>query len=334
MKRRLILIAAILLIVLAACQSQTEPGLVLPTPITAATETTAKNTPESTLDDLPAPPTIPAPTVIVTVAPTTQASPVPTIQPTSLPVEAMPVDSGYQVAFVELGDTLNVRSGPGVDYPVVAELQPDATDLAVDDSGQSLVAGSLWVWVEGDDAAGYVNSRFLTESVSGAEFCPDPTVAAILRDLQTAVENRDGRLLAGLVHPDRGLRLRHSWWNNEVLVQGNEVAGLFTDDTVYDWGTADGSGLPITGTVADTLLPLLERDLLDATESACNEVRHGPTAGMTIVPEAYEAVPFVSLYRAPGPQDLEFDWGSWAVGIERWEGQYYLSYLVHYAYEI
>ncbi len=327
MRRLLTLTAILLLLVLAACQNQSEPGLTLPTPLPPAPETAAATVSTTMPAATTVPPTAKAePTALATVPPS------PTTQPPTATTNE--VATGFEVAFVELGDTLNLRSGPGADYPVVAELPRDATGLTVDDAGQALVAGSTWVWVESEDAAGYANSRYLTESVTAADFCNDPHVDAILEDLRTAVANRDGDLLASLVEPERGLRLRHSWWNNEILLRGDEVAGLFTDDTVYDWGTADGSGLPITGTFSETLLPLLDRDLLPATERACNEVIHGPTAGMTIVPESYEAVPFISFYRSPGPDQLEFDWGTWVVGIEQWNGQFYLSTLVHYAYEI
>lgn len=318
-----------LVLLLAACQTQPDESLVLPTPIQVTAEGTATTDPT---------PTIPA--ITVTIALTTIPS-IATSAPAD-PTAVLPSPSpnanesaaGYAVAYVDLGDTLNVRSGPGADYPIVAELPPNAAGLRVDDTGQSLVAGSTWVWVEGASTSGYVNSRYLTESVSSTEFCGDPAVETILDDLQTAVANRDGVLLAQLVHPERGLRLRHNWWNDEILISGEDVAGLFSNPINYEWGTADGSGQPIGGTFSETILPLLDRDLLPAGERACDEIIHGPTAGMTILPEAYEAVPVISLYRAAGPSELEFDWGTWAVGIERWDGAYYLSFLVHYAYEI
>jgi hypothetical protein len=323
MRRRLSILALLALSLLAGCQPAADQGLTLPTPITAGqTVETAEPAPTA------------APTALPSPQPPTATAPAPTASPQPpTPQPPTPDPQSLSVAYVELGDTLNVRSGPGADYDVVAELPPDATGLALDESLESLVTGSAWVWVEGDGVAGWVNSRYLTAAADEAAFCGDPAVAAIVADLETAIANRDGALLAGLVHPQRGLRLRHAWWNNEVFVPGDEVAGLFDSDTVYDWGEAGGSGLPLTGSFSEMLLPLLDQDLLSGTERACNEILHGPTAGMVILPEAYQPVPFVSLLR-PAPGDVAFDWGSWAVGIERWDGAYYLSYLVHYAYEI
>jgi hypothetical protein len=151
--------------------------------------------------------------------------------------------------------------------------------------------------------------------------------------LRAAIAAQDGRALAALVHPERGLRLRLNWWNNEVRVSGPGVQALFSGTTEYDWGTNQGSGEPITGTFAEVVLPPLQRDLLPATERACDEILFGPTAGMAILPDGYQQVHFFSLHR-PAPADVEFDWGTWVVGVERWQGAFYLSYLVHYRYEI
>lgn len=321
-----LILAVLALCALAACQPSPGEDLTLPTPIT--TGPTAEQ-PAATATALA--PTLAAATASVIPSP---QSPTPDPQsPTPTPQPPIPDPQTLSVAYVELGDTLNVRSAPGADAPVVAELPPDATGLAADTSLESLVGSSTWMWVEAEDASGWVNSRYLTEAVDPAEFCQDPAVQAIVADLRRAIERRDGELLAGLVHPERGLRLRHAWWNNEVFIPGNEVSGLFASDEPYDWGMEGASGLPITGHFTEVLLLPLDRDLVAATEQACNEVLAGPTAGMTILPEAYQPVPFISLLR-PAPGNVEFDWGSWAVGIERWEGQYYLSYLVHYAYEI
>ena len=164
-------------------------------------------------------------------------------------------------------------------------------------------------------------------------FCGDPATTALLDQLRTAVAEEDGRLLEELVHPERGLRVRLNWWNPEVLIAGNDVRQLFRAEKRQEWGTEDGSGLPIRGSFNEVVLPRLERDLLPATDRRCDEGVFGPTAGLTNLPEGYEAVRFYSLHR-PAPAEQELDWGTWLVGIERWEGRYYVSYLVHYRWEI
>lgn len=321
-----------------ACGGAAEPDLALPTPAVIATVATQLPAPTQAATQatatLPPAPTLPPATIAATAVP-----PTPTAIPTTVPPMLAPTQPAagaggdYQVAFVESNDVLNVRSGPGANYPAVAELPPIAAGIEVVPEGQTLTAGSTWVAVEAPGVEGWANSRFLTESVPPAEFCADPEVQAILDRLRQAIQNQDGRLLASLIHPERGLRLRLSWWNEEVLVPGEDVAGLFTSPTAYDWGMNEGSGEPVSGSFSEVLLPFLQKDLLGATESACDEILHGPTAGMMLLPEGYQQVHSFTLYR-PAPADSEFDWGTWAVGIERWEGQYHLSYLVHYRYEI
>lgn len=81
-------------------------------------------------------------------------SPFPTPPPTPTPLPASPVmwvctriDNGY----------LNVRQGPGIDYPVIAWL---AEGTLVRPTGR-VVAASGGVWREIEWPAGWVNSRYL-----------------------------------------------------------------------------------------------------------------------------------------------------------------------------
>lgn len=340
---------------LAACGGGEEPPvLVIPTVAATAAQPTADGgqptamltaTPIVALTaTLPPPPTVapPLPTSDgqATASPTADGGQ-PTAAPTAVPTPTPAVTvapptagGGYRVAFVAANDALNVRRRPNADAAVVTQLPAGTTGIQVIDEGQAAQGGSLWLPVTTSAGDGWVNSRFLTEDVSREAFCADPAVTELLSRLQTAIAEKDGRALDELVHPERGLRLRVSWWNEEVIIRGNnDVRQLFGDDERHNWGLSDGSGEPIRGTFNDVMRPLLERDLLAATQWGCDEGLFGPTAGMTILPEGYEAVRFFSAHR-PAPAEQELDWGTWLIGIERWQGQYYLSYLVHYNWEI
>ncbi len=307
----------LLLIVFTACQpsaGEPTPTLVIPTavaptpivpPLAEVTEPT----------ELPPPPT----TVIL---------PTMTPEPTAVPAALQ-----FQVAYVTRDDTLNVRSGPGVDYEVVGELNPQADDVEITGSGR-VVEGSTWVPVTDGRVTGWVNSRFLTGVVPAANFCEDEAVNDLVDAFMTAVSERDNAALARLIHPERGLRMHTYWWNPEVLINGDELQRLFSSNTTYDWGVEDGSGLPIEGSFAAVIVPELERDLLPATDGECQEILHGATAGLVQLPDGYEQVPFVSLHRPAPDDEIGFDWGTWVLGIEKWNGRYYLSYLVHYQWEI
>lgn len=275
----------------------------------------------------PTPPP-PPPTAVTEPVSASTATPV----ATTVPPTPTPRPVTYQVAFVTNDDTLNVRSGPGVNFAVVGELDPQAAGVQITGDGR-MVDGSTWVPVTAGSLRGWVNSRFLTADLPEADFCNDQAVVTLVAELKTAVSNRDNTLLGQLIHPERGLRLHTYWWNPVVLISGEEIQRLFTSRTTYDWGIEDGSGFPIFGSFARVVLPDLERDLLPATEEGCNKILHGATAGLVRLPDGYEQVPFVSLYRSAG-DEIEFDWGTWVIGVEWWNGRYYLSYLVHFGYEI
>lgn len=239
----------------------------------------------------------------------------------------------YRVAFVTEDDVLNVRTGPGVDNDIIGTLPPDEAGITI--TGPAVQVGqSLWVPIHHSSLAGWVNRGFLTEQVVSREFCRDVRVFALIANLKTAVEERDGAVLSALIRPERGLRVRLNRWNTEVHLSADEVANLFTDSTVRGWGSGQGSGLPIEGTAVDVLLPLIERDLLPDRLLACDQVLGGPTTGLLILPPEYNAIHFYSIYRPASVAQNEFDWGAWAVGIEYWYDQPYLSYLVHYVWEI
>jgi len=344
------LVLILVLGALAGCGGDEPPALVIPTPMvtaaapTVATDATVAPTPTVFMTaTLPPPPTVapPLPTASSATAtpgnPAVQPSPTlaATVAPTTVTATATPVAtiSGYRVAFVAADDTLNVRRRPGANEAIVAQLPANAGGLQVTGEGEENRSGATWLPVTTAAGDGWVNSRFLTEDVSREVFCGDPAVTALLDQLRTAVAEEDGRLLEDLIHPERGLRVRLNWWNPEVLIAGNDVRQLFRAEKRQEWGTEDGSGLPIRGSFNEVVLPRLERDLLPATDRRCDEGVFGPTAGLTNLPEGYEAVRFYSLHR-PAPAEQELDWGTWLVGIERWEGRYYVSYLVHYRWEI
>lgn len=175
-----------------------------------------------------------------------------------------------------------------------------------------------------------------SQALSPDTFCGDEDVRALLEELQTAVADGNEEQLAQLIHPEQGLRVRVNWWNPEVHLTGAEVESLLSNETSYEWGTETGSGRAITGSFAEVVLPRLENDLVPAEEAGCSEILHGPTAGMVQLPEenAYEDAMLFSLHRPAPPDGIEMDWGSWAVGVEQWQDELRITFLVHYQWEI
>lgn len=332
--RKIYLFLLLLVLLLPACvtvQSEPTPQLIIPTTMVTA----EPGVPAEATETLPPPPTF-APNAEPTAVPMNQPTNEPTTQPASPTATPVPPSSEevlYQVAFVTADDTLNVRSGPGVGNGVVGELASTAANVQITGPGQ-LVAGSTWVPIAAGSLRGWVNSRFLAETITETTFCTDPAVTKLVADLETAVLTQDGNLLAQLIHPERGLRIHHAWWNPEVSISQTDARNIFTSAAGYDWGIQDGSGLPITGSFKDNILPLLQEDLVLATEFGCDEIIHGGTAGIVRLPDGYDAVHIYSLHRPGTDEFAGMNWGTWAVGIEQWQGTYYVSFLVHFQWEI
>lgn len=62
---------------------------------------------------------------------------------------------------VESDDVLNVRSGPGVGSPIVAELEPTADDVVANGHTRSLDDNSFWTEVTVDDTVGWASVIYL-----------------------------------------------------------------------------------------------------------------------------------------------------------------------------
>ncbi len=239
----------------------------------------------------------------------------------------------YRVVFVESGDTLNVRKGPGVAYSPVGELEPGTTGVKVTGAGEN-VGNSLWVPVEATGTRGWVNSRYLTMDIPAEGFCRDGEALEFVEKVQSALTSEDGDLLAEMIPDDRALRIRRHWWNNEVAIEREEATNLFNRDDEVAWGTADGSGSPIEGSFADVITPLIQKNLTSDNILDCNNIIQGGTAGLVRLPASYEGINYYSSHRPPGSEDFELDWGTWVIGVEKWQGRYILSFLVHFEWEI
>ncbi len=66
------------------------------------------------------------------------------------------------VVGVAADDVLNVRSGPGVEYDIIAGLSPTATGVMLT-GRETLVGSSVWVEVVTDEGTGWVNESYLAE---------------------------------------------------------------------------------------------------------------------------------------------------------------------------
>jgi hypothetical protein len=90
--------------------------------------------------------------------------------------------ANWDVTGITAGDTLNVRTGPGVANRVMATLAHDVAEL--ESTGRiARVDGALWreIVVPGD-GVGWVNARYLTETAPPALPAPVAATAAAIRE--------------------------------------------------------------------------------------------------------------------------------------------------------
>lgn len=163
MKRSLIVLVVLALFA-AACGDTAsttttgEPSATTATPTTGATTTTTTAATTTTASPTT---TTAAPTTTTTAAPTTT-----TVERIGEPIDFwVPVpEEGpiIGVISVRFDDTLNVRSGPGIQFPVVGELAPTDTGISGTGQGWQLPSGSVWWEIEKGDVTGWANQAFMS----------------------------------------------------------------------------------------------------------------------------------------------------------------------------
>ncbi|MGF1667230.1 MAG: SH3 domain-containing protein [Acidimicrobiia bacterium] len=103
-------------------------------------------------------------TTVTTEAPATTTT---TTGSTTTTVAGEAVDFGpaagdvLGVVGVSHDDVLNVRSGPGVGYPILTGLDPTEDDVVAKGNTWS-IPGAFWIEVEADGVEGWVNLRFVS----------------------------------------------------------------------------------------------------------------------------------------------------------------------------
>lgn len=260
-------------------------------------------------------------------------TPVPTPAPTPIMIGGDPTGHRYAVVWVPADGELVVQQPAGAPGQRVGAVRPDQREITLT-GNSTLLGSSLWVEIVAPGTAGWVNSWYLTEDVSPAAFCADPQVISLLENLRAAVVARDGRALAAAASPRRGLVIRHDWWNPEVIVPPQDLAGIYSSGTSFHWGVADTASSPVEGPFSEVVAPLLEDVFGGETEVTCNSLRTGTTSREVRWPGEYTNLNFYALYRPALEPGSQLTWHTWAVGVEYVDGLPWVAVLVHYRAEI
>lgn len=242
--------------------------------------------------------------------------------------------SNYAVVRIPRGEKLIIRQPAGQSGTEVGMLEWNAKNIR-QTGNRTLLGSSLWVEIEfGADGLGWVNSMNLTEAIPADEFCSDQRVIDLLNSLRFEIEEMDDAGLASLLNENRGLTVRLNWYSPEIRYSIEQVTELFSSLDEVEWGTMADSGLTVVGTFADIMVPKLEDVFLRAPEATCNALKYGSTAGEINWPVELTNMKFYGVYRSSEVDGNEFDWRSWAVGIEYANGKPFIATLIHYSSEL
>jgi hypothetical protein len=146
------------------------------------------------------------------------------------------------------------------------------------------------------------------------------------------LKNKDMVTLSDDVHPLLGLRFSPyaSVKDTDQVFSANQVAGLLTNNTVYTWGSYDGSGAPIELTFVEYYFQFVyDVDFSTAPQIALNH-RLGEGNSLDNAQEFYPGSMVVEYY-FPGfdPQYEGMDWRSLRLIFLKDNDVWYLAGIVH-----
>jgi len=270
----------------------------------------------------------PSPTPTPTRAPTPTPTATPTPSPTPTPELSIDVTpEPYAVVDVATDDVLNVRAQAGAAHPIVGTIPPYGMDIHVTGSLRE-VDGTVWVPIQHEDLAGWVNSNYLARQAGSVS----DEVAVRAAEIILALKDEDLTTLASLVHPDQGVRFSpYTYVRDEDLVfSGERIEEILADQTVYTWGSFDGTGEPIQFTFRE----YYDRFVYDVDFARPDVVGFSETIGMgnTInnIAEVYpQAITVEYHFEGFDPQFVGLDWRSLRLVLEETEGAWYLVAVVH-----
>lgn len=243
------------------------------------------------------------------------------------------VDQEYAVIWVQAGENLALRTPAGISGTVVENFDWKMRGIELT-GNTTLLGSSLWLEViSGEEAGGWVNSWNLTEAVSNSDFCSDSRVIDLLTTFRRRIEAKEYHNLTSLISPSRGLIIRLNWYSPDIIVSQEMVADLFSNVDEIEWGTMADSGLSVVGSFPEVINPKLIDVILQLPEYTCNHLQSGNTANELIWPDEFVNLNYYGAYR-PATNGNEFDWRSWAIGIEYIQGDPYIAVMIHYSSEL
>lgn len=156
--------------------------------------------------------------------------------------------------------------------------------------------------------------------------------------LRALAENNTMQL-AGMVHPQKGVRFSPYAFVNtdtDMVFLQQQVAKLAAEVQKYTWGTFDGSGEPITLTYNEYRKKFVtDKDYLNKADSVGYNQIIGRGNSLNNREKVYDKAIIVEYYQnGKNPDFGGMDWGSLALAFEKYNGQWYLTGIMHNSWTI
>jgi len=172
------------------------------------------------------------------------------------------------------------------------------------------------------------------ERSAGSKVLSDADVLQVARQVVVTLKAQDGKKLASLVHPEKGVRFSSSAYvdiASDVVFSKAQIETFWTDEKTYTWGFADGTGDPINMTPSQYCHEyIMSKDFLSPSSINVNSDR---AAGNTSNNAAlvYPNGTRVEYYIEPSIRDgvAELDWAALRLVFERSGDYWFLIAVIH-----
>jgi hypothetical protein len=162
----------------------------------------------------------------------------------------------------------------------------------------------------------------------------DSGVLQVAKQVVEAFKSQDGKKLGSLAHPEKGVRFSPSAYvdiASDVVFSRAQIETFWTDERIYTWGLADGTGDPINMTPSQYCRKyIMSRDFLSASSINVNSDR---AAGNTSNNAAlvYPNGTRVEYYIVPTIRDgiPELNWAALRLVFERSGDSWFLIAVIH-----
>jgi len=153
------------------------------------------------------------------------------------------------------------------------------------------------------------------------------------REAINALKDKDMEKISKLVHPEKGVRFSPYAFvdvKNDLVFSAADVKDLFSDTTIYTWGSYDGTGDPIELTFEGYYKKFIyDADFANAEQVGYNEIL-GKGNTIENSAEVYKDSVVVEYhFSGIDPKYEGMDWRSLRIVFEKFEDAWYIVGIIH-----